>query len=243
MHRALLACKLGRTTAKSWRNVPLLLELARRERIELLESSIVLAVEAYAPPAEEHEQIVAPREPGALGQPGSEENRPSIEQTLNELASALNVYTSPATMRRLYFLCDRSPAAASHAHRLHATLKGAMLNEKSTQSGMAAAARGRGSARDRFNPRGGDGSHAAPPGSLSANGVRAAQTAVGVVNDQARRRDEQTAGLESATASRRAAAAGADAGDAAMTRAQADLEIVKLVDLRTEMLAESRADV
>jgi hypothetical protein len=101
---ALRACRLGRAEKESWRNVPTLLELARREQVALSEEALSLALQCHPP---------ATAIPSRVRIDGIADRPPP----LRALARVLGVQLSETGERRMRLLL-RSPVVADHARSL-----------------------------------------------------------------------------------------------------------------------------
>mmetsp|Transcript_33516 Transcript_33516/g.88241 ORF Transcript_33516/g.88241 Transcript_33516/m.88241 type:complete len:424 (-) Transcript_33516:72-1343(-) len=123
-YRALQAC--AGSDKEGWRNVPMLLELARIERVRLHERAFAAAVEAHAPlsesPSRGAERLCLVTTAETAEQASARAARNAAG--LRELAALLGVGTlRPSLAERLQTLCNTSPAVQAHIKHLLSSLR------------------------------------------------------------------------------------------------------------------------
>ena len=126
LHRALAACRRGRDQKESWRHIPTLLQLAKRERMSLSEKAFILAVETYLPG--DHAGMHCSSPATVLNDAASTRlqrnhiGADAVKATMAlvcDVQSALHVpAVSEGGMEKLKIICQRSIDGTRHARML-----------------------------------------------------------------------------------------------------------------------------
>ena len=126
LHRALAACRRGRDQKESWRHIPTLLQLAKRERMSLSEKAFILAVETYLPG--DHAGLHGSSPATVLNDAAStrlQRNHIGADAVKATVALVCDVHSAlhvPAVseggMEKLKIICQRSIDGTRHARML-----------------------------------------------------------------------------------------------------------------------------